>query len=125
MSVTSLGRSDSSMDDCNLPPGFLPPVQGFVQIPLWTIVTHSFPFKSASTIAVQIPLWTIVTRAPKTPAVIAFFGSDSSMDDCNPPGLPRQRDIHRCSDSSMDDCNPAEVARLKNEIKFRFLYGRL
>jgi len=59
-SARALVSSDSSMDDCNKAACAWRVFSGFVQIPLWTIVTRRAS-ATASYRRVQIPLWTIVT----------------------------------------------------------------
>ena len=78
------------MDDCNLPTLTTGAGAGFVQIPLWTIVTRRTEDKTIA-LGVQIPLWTIVTIVDALDMAIQRC-SDSSMDDCNRslpgPGRP-------------------------------------
>ena len=98
------GRSDSSMDDCNAAITISCPASSRVQIPLWTIVTRLCAAHSSMLCSVQIPLWTIVTYTPIKP-IKKKDCSDSSMDDCNPPGGQFPYRPQARSDSSMDDCN--------------------
>ncbi len=89
------------MDDCNRSLTVLRQAPGFVQIPLWTIVTAA-SFDLGIKCIVQIPLWTIVTR-PFTKEIVMLY----------------------CSDSSMDDCNFKSNLNSIVAVVFRFLYGRL